>query len=90
LHRECANAARCAINEHLLSGLNMPHVAQALQRRNARNPDRTRFLERKVRRLQRNATIGTRTNVLRERAVAAAEYFIAHLTFLPIASTTPE
>jgi hypothetical protein len=79
LHRECAHAARCAVDQHLRSGLDAAVVAQALQCRERSDRDGGRLLEGYVCRLQCHAAALANDDVLRDGAVRAAEYFIAGL-----------
>ena len=80
LHGECADAARCAVDQHLLSRLDAAMVAQALQRgelpRRPRQPACSKVtlagLSATPRRLANDDVLG-------EGAVRAAEHFIAGL-----------
>ena len=60
LHRECADASRCAVDQNLVSRLKLAFVAQALQRRDPRDCDTARLFEADVRRLQHDGAISER------------------------------
>src|SRR5215471_18136425 len=77
LDGESSNAAGSAVDQHFLSGLNVPLIAQTLQRRQPGNANRAGLLERDVARFQHNRTVGLDANVLSNRAVLRAEDFIA-------------
>src|SRR4029453_16710933 len=72
LNRESANSSGCAVDQGLLSGLNVPFVAQTLQCRQPGNGDRTRLFECDVARFHHNGALGLDTNVIRHRAVLRA------------------
>ena len=67
-----ADAAGGAVNEHVLSGLHLPVVAEPLQRRERRDRHGGRLLEREVRRLGRYPPVH-RANDLGKRAGVRAE-----------------
>ena len=79
LHGESPDAARGAIDQYLLPGLERGAVAQRLQRREARHVDGSRLLEADTRGFQRQVAVLGDRHVFGERAVAAAEYFVAGL-----------
>jgi hypothetical protein len=78
LYGERPNASRRADDQHLLPRLNLPHVAQSLERGGAGGGNGRRLLEGEVRRLGRNL-VRSSGRVLGEGAVAGAEHLIARL-----------
>ncbi len=79
LHGKRADAARGAIDQHFLPGLERGAVAQRLQRREARHVDGGRLLEADTRRLPGQVAVFGDGQVFGERTVAAAEDFVAGL-----------
>ena len=92
LHGERAHAARRAVDEDLLPGLDLAVVAQELQGGGRRHADGGRLLEREVGRLRQEVVLARR-RVLGECAGAPAEHLVARskaaARSLPTASTVP-
>ena len=76
LHRERPDAARRAVDQHPLPGLDATGVAQAVERRQGRRRDGGRLLEGQLRRL-RDDQVGLRAHELGAGAEAAAEDLVA-------------
>src|SRR5437870_10786906 len=76
LDGESANAARRTVDQNLLSGLNVPFVAQSLQCREPGNRDRTGLLKGDVRRLQNNSAIGIDADIFGDSAILRSENFV--------------
>ena len=91
LDGERAHASRRAVDEDLLSRLDLSVVPQHLERGGRGHADGRGLLEREVRRLGHELLLG-RARVLREGACAPAEHLVTRpkpVTSLPTASTVP-
>src|SRR5262249_25945503 len=77
LHRECANAAGCAVDEHFLSGLNFSFVTNTLQGRDARDIDGGRLLKSEASGLWGHRPDGTSAYIFGKGAVSPTEHFVA-------------
>src|SRR5205085_6758855 len=73
---ERPHSARRAIDQDLLTRLDVSLVAKGLQRRDARNVNRSRLLKRQVGRFQSDCSIRTRAHILSKGAAPSAEYLI--------------
>ena len=79
LHRERAHASRRAVDQDLLSRLDLALVAQTLQGGDRRDGNGGRLLKGDVGRFQRDGAIRANTHILGEGAVPPAEYLVARL-----------
>ena len=81
LHCECANAARCAVNEDILAGLNPSVFAKTLQCSESRNGAGGCIFERDIFRFGRQLRL-RRERVFRKCTAAVSEHSIARLELL--------
>src|SRR5947207_1532661 len=77
LHRESANASGSAVDQYLLSCLNLSFVAKTLQSGDCRDRNGSRFFECDVSGLGRDRAVRQNANVLGKRPRLSAEYFVA-------------
>jgi hypothetical protein len=77
LHCESAYAAGRAVDQNFLPCLDMSLVAQTLQGSDSGHADRSCLFECDVGGLHCYGSIGARANILRQRAIAPAEHFVA-------------
>src|SRR5438270_12166926 len=76
LHREGTYSSGGAVDQNLLSRLNVSLVAKTLQRGKSGHCDRGRLLEGDVIRLRHQCSLRS-TDILRYRSISRAENFIA-------------
>ena len=79
LHCEGADAARGAVDQHLVTRLEPARVAQSLQRGGGGDRDCSRLLDADIGRPECHCAVLLRDYVLRERAGATAENLVARL-----------
>jgi hypothetical protein len=79
LHGIGANATRRAVNQHLLTGFELPGIAQGLQCRDGRDGNRRRLLETDVGRLTGDGPVLGHLYVLGKRPGPAAEDLVTRL-----------
>src|SRR5437016_11624452 len=79
LHGEGTDTPRGAVDQDLLSGVNVSLVAQSLQRGDGRDRHRSRLLESHTGRFQRDGASLPDGDVLGERPISSAEYLVARL-----------
>src|SRR5437773_223186 len=77
LHGKRADTSRRTVDQDLLPGLNVSFITKRLQRRDARDVDRSRLLKCDVCRLDRDGSIRAWTNVLGKGTSSSAEDIIA-------------
>ena len=77
LHRKGAHASRSAVDQDLLSRLNVAFVTKALQRGDCRHRDRSRLLKCHIRRLQNDCSVRQDAHVLGDGPILSAEHLIA-------------
>src|SRR5438067_1480550 len=83
LHGEGTDTPRGAVDQDLLSGVNVSLVAQSLQRGDGRDRHRSRLLESHTGRFQRDGASLPDGDVLGERPISSAEYLVARLHASP-------
>src|SRR6266700_3323787 len=76
LDRERPNTSGRAVNQHLLSRLNLSFVPKSLQRRDASYVDRSGLLKCQIGRLQGHASIRTNAYVLAESSSSSTEHLV--------------
>src|SRR6266852_2693844 len=81
LHSERTDTSRRAVNQNLLSWLNLSLVAKTLQCSDCRNRYRRRLLKGQVRRFQHHCSFRTNSDVLGERPGSPPEHLVAWFEF---------
>src|SRR5580704_2611975 len=76
LHSERTHASRCAVNQHLLPGLNLSLIAKPLQCRKCRDTYRSRLLKRHIIWFDCQCRLGS-AHIFGKSPTAGAEYLVA-------------